>query len=160
MHNPDLLALIEQAHHILLAKQLRVATAESCTGGFLAQILTALPGSSSWFDCGVVTYSNESKQKLLDVPAEIIDKHGAVSEPVAIAMAQGILQISNADLSIAITGIAGPTGGNNDKPVGTVWFAWQLRHKDTITRCTHFSGDRDLIRTQAVATALEMILSL
>ncbi len=108
----------------------------------LAQSLTTLPGSSAWFDCGWVTYSNTAKQKLLNVPKELIVQHGAVSEPVAIAMAMNALQLSNAALAISITGIAGPSGGSIDKPVGTVWLAWQLREYAVITRCEHFLGDR------------------
>jgi nicotinamide-nucleotide amidase len=150
--------LSQQVSQYLLAQQMLVCTAESCTGGYLAQMLTSLPGSSAWFDCGFVTYSNSSKQKLLNVPENIILKHGAVSEQVAISMAEGALDLSNADLAIAITGIAGPTGGTPDKPVGTVWLAWQLRGQDSITRCEHFLGDRQAIREQAVIMALKMIL--
>lgn len=159
-NNLGLFKLTSHVCDYLFAKQIKVCTAESCTGGYLAQMLTTLPGSSDWFDCGFVTYSNLSKQKLLNVPESIINKYGAVSENVAISMAQGALDQSNADLAIAITGIAGPTGGTADKPVGTVWFAWKLREREAITRCEHFLGDRTAIREQAVVKALEMILKI
>lgn len=159
-YTQQLLALIQQVSSKLLVQKMTVCTAESCTGGYLAQILTALPASSSWFDCGFITYSNSSKQKLLNVPQELILKYGAVSENVAVSMAQNALDLSAADLAIAITGIAGPSGGTTEKPVGTVWFSWQLRGYDPITRLEHFSGDRDHIREQAVAKALEMILQI
>lgn len=159
-NNPDLLTLATSACEHLLAQQMKVCCAESCTGGYLAQMLTALPGSSAWFECGFVTYSNAAKIKLLSVPEALIAKHGAVSEAVAVAMAQGALALSAADLSIAITGIAGPTGATKDKPIGTVWFAWQLRNREVITRCEHFSGDRDAVREKSVAQALQMIVAI
>ncbi|MFA6038221.1 MAG: CinA family protein [Legionellales bacterium] len=159
-YTQGLLSLTQQVSTYLRAQKITVCTAESCTGGYLAQMLTTLPGSSDWFDCGFVTYSNSSKQKLLNVPENTILKHGAVSEQVAISMAQGALDQSSADLAIAITGIAGPTGATADKSVGTVWFAWQLRERDAITRCEHFLGDRTAIREQAVAKALGMILQI
>lgn len=158
--NPNLYQLTESASQYLLSRQIKVCTAESCTGGYLAQMLTALPGSSEWFDCGFVTYSNASKQKLLNVPPQVIDTYGAVSENVAASMTQGALDLSAADLAIAITGIAGPGGGSAEKPVGTVWFAWQLRHQQAVTRCEHFKGDRTAIREQALAMALSMILQI
>lgn len=159
-NNSNLFQLTQQVTEYLLAQTIKVCTAESCTGGYLAQMLTALPGSSDWFDCGFVTYSNFAKQKILNVPEHLISKYGAVSQQVATRMAQGALDLSNADLAIAITGIAGPDGGSTEKPVGTVWLAWQLRERDTITRCEHFLGDREGIRKQAVTKALEMILQI
>jgi nicotinamide-nucleotide amidase len=156
----DLSQLMAQVGPYLLARQMKVCTAESCTGGYLAQMLTALPGSSAWFDCGFVTYSNSAKQKILQVPEDVILKHGAVSETVAINMAMGALSLSSADLAISITGIAGPGGATPDKPLGTVWFAWQLREYDAMTRCEHFSGDREAVRQQAVMMALKMILQI
>lgn len=158
--NPDLLPLTLEVSQYLQTQQMTVCTAESCTGGYLAQMLTSLAGSSGWFDCGFVTYSNLSKHKLLNVPEDLIQKYGAVSENVAVSMAQGALDLSHADLAIAITGIAGPTGGTVEKPVGSVWLAWQLREQDAITRLEHFSGDRTAIREQAVAMALKMILQI
>lgn len=159
-NHQDLFKLTSKASDYLLAKHMNVCTAESCTGGYLAQMLTALPGSSAWFDCGFVTYSNSAKQKILNVPEHIILKHGAVSEVVAMSMAAGALNLSSADLAISITGIAGPTGATADKPVGTVWFAWQIRNRAAVTRCEHFLGDRESIREQAVAKALAMILQM
>ena len=108
---------------LLSNEQLKLVTAESCTGGWVAQSLTAIAGSSAWFDRGFVTYSNEAKQEMLGVPADTLAEHGAVSQPVAVAMAEGALRNSRADWAVAITGIAGPTGGSPQKPVGTVCFA-------------------------------------
>ncbi|MGB0714027.1 MAG: CinA family protein [Gammaproteobacteria bacterium] len=136
---------------------LRVAVAESCTGGWLAKVLTDLPGSSGWFDRGVVTYSNAAKTDLLSVPESLIARDGAVSELVAIAMAEGMARISGADLTAAITGIAGPGGAVDGKPVGTVWFAWH-GPRGSASRRLLFDGDRDLVRRQAVAAALEGLL--
>ncbi len=158
--NNNLRKLTEEATHFLHEHALKVCTAESCTGGYLGQMLTSLPGSSAWFDCGFITYSNEAKQHVLSVPQEIILAHGAVSEAVAIAMAKGALALSRADLSVAITGIAGPSGATPEKPVGTVWFAWQWHEQETLTRCMHFSGEREWVRIQAVCYALERIKAL
>lgn len=140
---------------LLKQRQLNVATAESCTGGMLAQQLTSLAGSSAYFDRGWVTYSNASKTDLLAVPAELITEQGAVSEAVAKAMALGALVRSQADLAIAITGIAGPGGGSADKPVGTVCFAWAVRQRQCLTRRVQFSGDRKHIRELACEIALK-----
>lgn len=139
----------------LLAAKLVFATAESCTGGWVAQAVTSIPGSSDWFDCGFVTYSNLAKQRMLGVKAETLATYGAVSEATAIEMAEGALANSIADLSVAITGIAGPDGGSKAKPVGTVWFAFGKRGAITRTSLQHFSGDRQAIRAQAVIYALE-----
>lgn len=133
------------------------AAAESCTGGGVAQAVTSIPGSSAWFDCSLVTYSNAAKQRLLGVKAETLATHGAVSEETAIEMAEGVLAHSDADLSVAITGIAGPDGGTLEKPVGTVWFAFGKRGDITRTALIHFTGDRNAIREQAVIFALENI---
>ena len=135
-----------------------VCCAESCTGGWLAKVMTDVAGSSAWFERGFVTYSNAAKQEELGVPAEILDEYGAVSEATARAMALGALQHSHAEHSIAITGIAGPSGGSEHKPVGLVWFAWatlgQIRHCDSLV----FTGDREAIRRQAVFYALQGLL--
>jgi nicotinamide-nucleotide amidase len=155
----DLLALTQKVTQFLSANALKICTAESCTGGYLAQMLTRLPGSSSWFDMGVVTYSNTAKQQLLAIPPDLITQNGAVSEAVASAMAKNVLTISVADLSIAITGIAGPGGGSADKPVGTVWFACARRNHKIMTHCAHFEGDREAVRKQSVSHALQMIIS-
>lgn len=138
-----------------------LATAESCTGGLIAGACTDLAGSSAWFERGFVTYSNAAKIELLGVDAALIERFGAVSEPVARAMAQGALLHSPAQVSVAVTGIAGPSGGSAEKPVGTVWFGWSLRglgalHTDTEHR--RFDGDRAAIRTQTVAHALAGVL--
>ena len=124
MSSPSLLTLVESLATRLSDKGERLATAESCTGGLIAAHCTALSGSSAWFDRGWVTYSNEAKSDLLGVDAGLILHHGAVSEPVARAMAEGAVARSQAQIAVAVTGIAGPTGGTPDKPVGTVWVAW------------------------------------
>jgi len=139
---------------LLLARGWRLATAESCTGGLIAASCTALSGSSAWFERGFVTYSNEAKTELLGVPAELIAQHGAVSEPVALAMAQGALQRARAEVAVAVTGIAGPTGGSADKPVGTVWVAWALQGAPAHATCHHFDGDRAQVRAATVRDAL------
>lgn len=138
----------------LSAGGLRCATAESCTGGWLAQTLTAVPGSSDWFERGFVTYSNEAKQELLGVTEAMLQRHGAVSEPVARAMAEGALKHSRAQRSVAITGIAGPAGGTPEKPVGTVVFAWAGTGQDTRSETCRFAGDRAAVRWASVMHAL------
>lgn len=135
----------------------KVTTAESCTGGGVARAITAVPGSSVWFDCGFVTYSNEAKQRLLGVPAEILQRYGAVSLEVVCAMAQGAAASASADFAIAVSGIAGPGGGSAEKPVGTVWFAW--RHPGgLVSECLHLPGDRESVRDLAVIVALRGLL--
>ena len=137
----------------MIRSGLRLSVAESCTGGLAAAVLTDMPGSSDWFECALVTYSNASKQALLGVPADLIERDGAVSESVVRAMAEGALSRSSTDISLAISGIAGPGGGTEDKPVGTVWIAW-AGGDVTRARLWRFSGDRAAIREQAVAAAL------
>ena len=137
-----------------------VGTAESCTGGWIAQVLTAAAGSSSWFDCGFITYSNESKQDILSVSNETIEEFGAVSEEVALAMAEGALAQSSADYSVSITGIAGPDGGTDDKPVGTVCIAWCERNTSGSTTRINFSGDRQKIREQSCLLAMQGLLDI
>jgi len=136
-----------------------LATAESCTGGLIAAACTDLAGSSAWFDRGFVTYSNAAKSELLGVQAELIEQQGAVSEAVVRAMAAGALAHSDAQVSIAVTGVAGPTGGSFDKPVGTVWFGWALPEQLVSERC-HFEGDRREVRAATVCHALVKLLSL
>jgi len=148
-----------------LAKQLkdrglRVATAESCTGGGLAQALTATAGSSEWFECGFVTYSNASKQKMLAVQPETLVNHGAVSEAVVAEMTAGALARSEAKLAVAVSGVAGPGGGSDDKPVGTVWLSWQLEGRLASSRCFHFQGDREAVRYQAIEAAVDGLIKL
>ena len=140
------------------ARQLTVATAESCTGGLVGGALTEIPGSSAVLLCGFITYSNEAKHRMLDVPTAVLHEHGAVSRETALAMAQGALKHSAASLSVAITGIAGPGGGSNDKPVGLVQFAAAKRDGSNITREMRF-GDigRGNVRQRSVLVALEML---
>lgn len=151
----DLQQLASQVGQALQQRQWMLSTAESCTGGWVAKTLTDVVGSSAWFERGFVTYVNVAKQEMLGVDATIIDKHGAVSELTVREMARGALQNSHADISLAITGIAGPGGGSEAKPIGLVWFAWATR--DDEIRCADhiFGGDREAIRRQAVATALQ-----
>ena len=137
-----------------------IVTAESCTGGWVAQALTALAGSSRWFDCGFVTYSNEAKQEMLGVSAETLAKHGAVSEETAREMARGALARSRGTLALAITGIAGPTGGTAQKPVGTVCFAWATKAGRALAETRCFSGDREAVRRQSVEYSLAKALEL
>lgn len=144
----------EQFGKILREHHLKCVVAESCTGGALAASITDIPGSSQWFERGFITYTNESKSELLGVPQKIITSFGAVSEPVVLAMATGALVASRADISIAVSGIAGPSGGTQVKPVGTVWIAWAFKNQSTSTQLFLFSGDRQTIRQQAVLAGL------
>ncbi len=139
--------------------RLMLTTAESCTGGMVATAITDISGSSGWFERGFVTYSNQAKTEMIGVPAELIDKHGAVSEPVARAMAEGALRNSRAQVSLAITGVAGPGGGTETKPVGMVSFAWSNRLHTSCETVT-FKGDREQIRVQAAVHALRGLLAL
>lgn len=151
-------SLAEQLGDRLKAANTLLACAESCTGGFVSKVITDIPGSSEWFDRGFVTYSNEAKQELLGVPAETVSEFGAVSEQTARAMAAGALRHSQAAITLAITGIAGPGGGRLDKPVGMVWFAWATRDGRIDSEALQFMGDRDSVRRQAVAHALAGVL--
>ncbi len=135
-----------------------MVAAESCTGGWLAQTVTSVAGSSGWFDRGFVTYSNAAKQEMLGVPETTLARHGAVSEATARAMAQGAIEHSGGHWSVAITGIAGPDGGTADKPVGTVCFAWALRDNGCEAQTCHFSGVRAEVREQAVRHGLNGLL--
>jgi nicotinamide-nucleotide amidase len=148
-----------------LAQQLRqrhwmLSTAESCTGGLIAAACTDLAGSSEWFERGFVTYSNNAKAELLSVPVDVLRAHGAVSEPVVRAMAQGALAHSKAQVSVAVTGIAGPGGGSADKPVGTVWLGWALPGGQVVSECQHFGGDRAQVRAATARYALQRLLAL
>lgn len=143
---------------LLLGRGQRLATAESCTGGWVGQCLTAVAGSSRWFDRGFITYSNDAKREILGVGADTLAAHGAVSEATAAAMALGVLQRSNADWALAITGVAGPGGGSPDRPVGTVCFAWAGRAGCLDTDTCHFHGCRQTVRAQSVAHALHGVL--
>jgi len=139
----------------LLQRNWRIATAESCTGGGVAAAITAIPGSSTWFEYGIVSYANAAKEKLLGVSREILDREGAVSEAVVIEMARGVLALSGADIAVAISGVAGPSGGSPEKPVGTVWFAWVAATGEFKTELKHFDGDRVEVQRLAVVCALE-----
>lgn len=152
--------LAAQLGQVLVASDYRLVTAESCTGGGIATICTELAGSSAWFDCGWVTYSNQSKQRLLGVSAQTLLEQGAVSEAVVVEMAQGALNHSNAQVAIAVSGIAGPTGGTEYKPVGTVCIAWLISGQDIQVKTFYFQGDRLSIRHAAVAESLRYLLSL
>ena len=152
-------ALVAQLAELLLARKLMMATAESCTGGLIAGACTDLAGSSAWFERGFVTYSNEAKTESIGVDAALIATHGAVSEPVARAMAEGAVAHSRAQVSVAVTGVAGPTGGSAEKPVGTVWFGWSVDGRvRTERRC--FDGDRAEVRAATVHHALQNLVTL
>lgn len=144
----------------LLKRRFLLTTAESCTGGWLGQAVTAIAGSSTWYERGFITYSNSSKNEMLQVNLPLLECHGAVSVQVARAMALGALKNSHADIGVAITGIAGPTGGSDEKPVGTVCFAWALRSGNAMQKQMFFDGDRETIRRQAVGVALQGILQM
>jgi nicotinamide-nucleotide amidase len=150
----DITTLTRQLAGLLLAKGHMMATAESCTGGMIAAACTDLAGSSAWFERGFVTYSNEAKTELLGVPAALITEHGAVSEPVVRAMAEGALRHARAHIAVAVTGVAGPGGGSTDKPVGSVWFGWATA-AGVKTQLRHFDGDRQQVRQATVRHALQ-----
>jgi nicotinamide-nucleotide amidase len=150
----DLVALSEAVGAACRQHRLLVATAESCTGGWAAQVITHTAGSSGWFERGFVTYANDAKVQMLGVDPTTLEKYGAVSVETAKEMASGALRNSNAMISLAITGIAGPTGGSPDKPVGTICFAWCLRDRQPEAERRHFAGDREAIRRTAVVHAL------
>jgi nicotinamide-nucleotide amidase len=144
----------------LRRRGLVLATAESCTGGWVAQVVTRVPGSSEWFDRGFVTYSNPAKCEMLGVSEQTLVRHGAVSEETVREMAVGALARSRADVSVAVSGIAGPSGGSPDKPVGTVWLAWTARSGEVRTRLLRLAGERTAIREQSVIAALQGVLDL
>ena len=161
MHAPDdnelqrmaerLGARLRDARHMLV-------TAESCTGGWIAKVVTDIPGSSDWFDCGMATYSYEAKQAMLGVRPETLEFHGAVSRETVLEMVAGALVHSGAGVAVAVTGIAGPSGGTEDKPVGTVWIAWKRRGGYPLAEAFHFDGDREAVRRQTVAAVLGGLL--
>lgn len=155
----DLQTLSESVGAQLLSRGEWLATAESCTGGWVAQSITAIAGSSAWFDRGFVTYSNAAKQEMLGVTEATLVRHGAVSEATARAMAQGAIAHSRADWAIAITGIAGPGGGSPEKPVGTVCFAWAQRDGGCEAQTCVFAGERAAVREQSVIHALRGLLA-
>jgi nicotinamide-nucleotide amidase len=146
-------ALLEKCR----GNKLKLATAESCTGGLIAAALTHIAGSSDVFERGFVTYSNEAKTELLGVPAPLIQRHGAVSEEIARAMAEGALAASHTDIAISVTGVAGPGGGSAEKPVGLVWFGCARKNGACVAYRKQFTGDRGAVRSQAVIFALSLI---
>lgn len=138
----------------LLARRLTLVTAESCSGGWIAKLMTDIAGSSAWFDCGMVVYSYEAKQALLGVRAQTLEEHGAVSRETVLEMVSGALARSGAGIAVAVTGIAGPGGGSEGKPVGTVWIGWKQRGGYARAQVFQFAGDREAVRRQTVAAAL------
>ncbi len=158
----ELTPLVEQAGdlgRLLGSRGLRLVTAESCTGGGIAELITRVPGSSAWFERGFVSYSNQSKVEMLGVGEASLARYGAVSEAVVREMAAGALAHSQADVSVAVTGIAGPGGGSADKPVGTVWLGWACEGRETRAECHRFTGDRQAVRAQAITAALAGLVS-
>lgn len=150
----NILNVVEALSKKLREKNWTLATAESCTGGGISYWLTSLPGSSDWFHSGIVSYSDEAKIKLLGVKPHTLSVVGAVSEQTAREMAEGVLAVSHADVSVAVTGIAGPSGGTADKPVGTVWIAWASNHFPTSATVDLFPGDRQTVRLRTIEAAL------
>ncbi|MFZ1548579.1 MAG: CinA family protein [Candidatus Nitrotoga sp.] len=157
---PDIENMAVQMGSALKSHGLILATAESCTGGAVASAVTDISGSSEWFERGFITYSNEAKREMLDVAQETLTRYGAVSEAVVREMVAGALQHSHAQVALAVSGIAGPTGGMPDKPVGTVWFAWGIEGRQCVVRLHHLSGNRAEIRMQSVCIALKGVLEL
>ena len=150
----ELLALAREVADEVQRCRLMLVTAESCSGGWIAKTLTDLPGSSAWFDAGVVTYSDEAKEALLGVNPRTLEHTGAVSEETVLEMVSGALARFGAGVAVAVTGIAGPSGGTPDKPVGTVWIGWKRRGGYGHAQLFHFPGDREAVRRQTVAAAL------
>ncbi len=141
----------------LLSRGATLTTAESCTGGWIAKVITDISGSSAWFEQGFVTYSNQAKIAQLGVSAATLEAHGAVSEATVREMAAGALKMAGADFAVSVSGIAGPDGGSAEKPVGTVWFGFAAAGDHVLAVCRHFTGDRDSVRSQAVAFALQTL---
>jgi nicotinamide-nucleotide amidase len=158
--DPQLQALAERIGAQLRAARQMLVTAESCTGGWIAKMVTDIAGSSDWFDCGLVAYSYEAKQALLSVNPHTLESHGAVSRETVIEMVSGALVHSVASVAVAVTGIAGPGGGTSDKPVGTVWVAWKRRGGYPKAELFQFNGDREAVRRQTVQAALAGLTAL
>ncbi|AVR05609.1 nicotinamide-nucleotide amidase [Pluralibacter gergoviae] len=157
MTDSELMQLSERVGLALKAQGATVTTAESCTGGWIAKAITDIAGSSAWFERGFVTYSNEAKSQMIGVREETLQAHGAVSEPVVVEMAIGALRAARATYALSVSGIAGPDGGSDDKPVGTVWFGLACATGQGVTRRECFSGDREAVRRQAAACALQLL---
>jgi nicotinamide-nucleotide amidase len=160
MADKTLYALAEQVGETLKSRGLMLATAESCTGGWVSEAVTMVPGSSDWFERGFVTYTYVSKREMLGVSADTLGQHGAVSEPAVCEMVRGALSASHAQVAVAVSGTAGPSGGTPDKPVGTVCFAWSVKNGEPRSETLHFAGDREAVRRQSVEHALRGILFL
>ena len=160
MTQNELILQAEQLSAVLRRENLRMATAESCTGGWIAKVCTDLVGSSDWFECGFTTYSNDAKQRMLGVSVDALRQHGAVSEAVAQEMASGAVVNSLAQVAVAVTGIAGPGGATPNKPVGMVCFGFAVPDHPVKTETRHFAGDRDAVRSQTVAHALVRLAEL
>lgn len=160
MADKKLYSLAEQVGLALRGRGVMLATAESCTGGGIAQAVTMVPGSSEWFDRGFVTYTNISKREMLGVNADTLARHGAVSEATAREMVLGSLAGSHAQVGVAVSGTAGPSGGTPEKPVGTVCFAWSVKGGECRSETRRFSGDREAVRVHSVEYALQGILRL
>lgn len=158
MSEREISRLVRELGALLLERGETLALAESCTGGWIGQAITGLPGSSGWFDAGFVTYSNDAKRRLLGVSRRTLRRHGAVSAATAVEMAAGALRRGGTDWSLAVTGIAGPTGGTPTRPVGTVLFAWAGRDGLRESETMRFNGDRRAVRMQSVAHALKGLL--
>ncbi|MEH6469355.1 MAG: nicotinamide-nucleotide amidase [Porticoccus sp.] len=156
--NSDTEDLSSQLGELLLSRQFTVTCAESCTGGGIARAITDITGSSQWFHAGFVTYANEIKQQFLGVSPEVLASEGAVSEAVVKQMAEGALNASGANIAVAVSGVAGPDGGTEEKPVGTVWFAWATTNGSVVTHCNQFVGDRAAVRKAAVDQALKGLI--
>lgn len=160
MMDPRLLMVVKQLAQVFRQRKWRMATAESCTGGMIAEICTDQAGSSRWFDSGIVTYSNEAKSRLLGIDPVIIDKQGAVSQQVVELMAEGVLNRTGSQAVVAVSGIAGPDGGSEQKPVGTVWIGWAIEGQPIISKKFHFDGNRQSVRKQTAEQALAGLLDL
>ena len=156
--NDEIAQMAQRVARLLEERGARLATAESCTGGWIAKSLTDIAGSSAWFEYGFITYGDDAKTTMLGIDPETIAQHGAVSREVAAEMALAARVVSGADLAVAVTGIAGPDGGTDDKPVGTVWIAWDGPQRRAATRLEDFDGDRDDVRQQTVIAALSGVL--
>ncbi len=159
-NDSSMLCARDQLAELLTQQELLLAVAESCTGGWLSKLCTDIGGSSNWFDSGFVTYSNRAKQQMLGVSVQTLQQHGAVSKAVVIEMVTGALLHSDAQVAVSISGIAGPDGGSDEKPVGTVWLAWKHISMPATASCYHFDGNRDAVRRQAVERALQGLLEL
>ena len=160
MYKTELKEKISVLAKLLQLNNLKLATAESCTGGLLSKLVTDLSGSSSWFSRGLVTYSNLSKQEILGVNLETLEKYGAVSQQTVEAMVDGLFASDEVSIGVSISGIAGPDGGTTEKPIGTVWIAWRLQSGAATSQCFLFAGNRDQVRQQAALEAIKGLISL